>query len=540
MYVWNDVARSLQIELALPVVERLSLEAMEAFKAVPRRGLEIGGLLLGTSRAGSITIEDYVDVPSEHRSGPSYQLSSADLEKLDLVVRSHPEAVGIYRTATQSEMLTLHRDDGALFDRYFSGRPGIFLLVHPATRTAAFCLPTADGLAIAHEFPFHPADLVTASPELESAPEPVAPAARPTAAQRMSRSRVWAARAAALLLGGVIGALAWRYLQPAGPRVRAAMPARPAVTGASTRDPGHVSLDVTRDGRTLRLHWDQQAAAIRNADHALLYIVDGNHQTNLNLSANELSNGSLSYWADTPDVTFRLEVFGPGIKTDDTIRAVSGTADLQPPAAPAAPPAAVKPKPSWRSAERTREPDDADDATPNEPSVPEERPSPFTPPPKAPEAVAMPAPHPAATPAVASLPPPSRSIPRVEVSAEPVSGSRFGRMVSHVPLLRRLKKEQEQVPAQPIHEIKPSLTAADRHNLTADVPIDVRVYVTESGAVNFAELLANRPASHHRDLAEAAVFAARRWSFRPARLGNQNVSSEVLLHFVFKPAEGPQ
>jgi TonB family protein len=113
-------------------------------------------------------------------------------------------------------------------------------------------------------------------------------------------------------------------------------------------------------------------------------------------------------------------------------------------------------------------------------------------------------------------------------------------MVGRVPLLRRLRKEPEETPPEPVHEMKPSLSDAERRSLTADVPIDVRVYVTDSGSVNFAELLASRAASRHRDLADAAVLAARRWSFRPAKAGSENVPSEVVLHFLFSPADGPR
>jgi len=544
MYVWNDEARSLRIELAVAVVGRLSLDAMEAFKSVPRRGLEIGGLLLGKSHPGLIRIEDYVDVPSEHRTGPSYQLSSADLETLDNTFDSHPDAVGIYRTATQSEILTLQQDDTTLFERHFRSRLAILLLVHPATRKAAFCLRGGGGLTIVHEFPFHSAELVPGAPEPEEPPA-VAPAEpKPPKSASVSGVRVWSTRAGALVLGAVIGALAWHYLQPAKPHVRAAKPAQPSPAIVAKHDPAHVSLDVTRDGRALRLHWDQQADALRNADHALLHILDGNHETNLNLTVNELNNGSLSYWADTPDVTFRLEVFGPGVKTDDTVRAVSGTAGGQP-ASSAAPPATRAQANAWpraQSGQSDRDPDNTDDGGTASAAALEQRPSPFQPPPKptAPpplEAITTPAPHPAATSATAAPPVPSRS--SVEVSAEPVSGSRLGRLVKHVPLLRRLHKEQGQVPPEPIHETKPVVSEAESHNLTGEVPIDVRVYVTESGSVNLAEL-ANKPSAQHRELAEAAVLAARQWSFRPARVGEENVPSEVVLHFRFRPLDGAQ
>ena len=546
IYVWKDEARSLEIDLALPVVQRLGLEAMEAFKAVPRRGLEIGGLLLGVSQTAAgrrvIRIEDYADVPSEHRSGPSYQLSPADLETLGRIYADHPEAIGMYRTVTHSESLALQEDDRQLFERHFS-RGGLFLLLHPSHRTAAFCLPGPAGLSVAHEFPFQTADLAQAS-----AGEDEATAERSAAAIPVWRSspwiRVWLVRAAALGLGAILGAVSWRLIEgPPSQRqagAAAAVAKPPARTG-----PAHVALNVRREGRVLRLEWDRNAPAIRGADRAILQITDGNHQTNLNLTPVELNAGLLSYWADTPDVAFRLKVSGAGGQTDDSLRAsiepAGPTPLLQPP--PATGPQPTPPR-TAKAARRSRqsEESEADTASRAVPATP--RPSPFTPPAKpepepAPvEAISTPAPRPAAAP---PAPPTRSSEPRVEVSAEPVVESRLSRAVHHIPLLRRIKKnKQSAVPPEPISETRPTLSAAERRGLTGEVPIDVRVYVTEAGKVDYAELLDTRPASRHRDLADAAVFAARRWDFRPAHLGDENVPSEVILHFRFKPAEPPQ
>jgi hypothetical protein len=138
-----------------------------------------------------------------------------------------------------------------------------------------------------------------------------------------------------------------------------------------------------------------------------------------------------------------------------------------------------------------------------------------------------------------AAPAPSRSPdPRIEVSAEPAPPARWSRVVRHIPLVRRLKKQQQViVPPEPIDRPQPTFSVAEQRDLRTEVPIDVRVYITESGLVDFAELLDTRSATQHRDLASAAVFAARRWNFRPARLGEEEVPSEAILHFRFKPAE---
>ncbi|HJT86368.1 MAG TPA: TonB family protein [Bryobacteraceae bacterium] len=71
--------------------------------------------------------------------------------------------------------------------------------------------------------------------------------------------------------------------------------------------------------------------------------------------------------------------------------------------------------------------------------------------------------------------------------------------------------------------------------MTSSVPIDVKVYVAESGTVEYAEVLSN--SNRHPDLAGAAVYAARKWDFLPARMGDEKVPGEVILHFRFGPRE---
>jgi outer membrane biosynthesis protein TonB len=149
----------------------------------------------------------------------------------------------------------------------------------------------------------------------------------------------------------------------------------------------------------------------------------------------------------------------------------------------------------------------------------------------------------AAAPAASFTPPPSTSAaraqwPQVSVVAEPVSSSRLGNVVGKIPLLRRLRKRpQAFVPPSPVHKVEPTLNAADRRALQrSSVPVDVKVYVGETGKVQYAELL-SEGMGRHRDLASAAVYAARRWDFAPARLGEEKVPGEVILHFRFGPTE---
>src|SRR6185437_6693845 len=170
-YVWTASDRKLCIHFSLDVVSRLGLEALEAYKSVPRRGLEIGGLLLGRIETqddrATIYIDDFDPVESEHRSGPSYLLSENDLERLQTEVSSHPDSIGIYRTQTRSEELSLQTLYTQLFEQYFSGPDRVFLLIRPADSTAEVFVRQDGRLAAVHEFPFRVSDLAS---EAEAAP----------------------------------------------------------------------------------------------------------------------------------------------------------------------------------------------------------------------------------------------------------------------------------------------------------------------------------------------------------------------------------
>src|SRR5712671_4417364 len=70
---WAESSRRFAIHISPDVIGRLGTESWVAFKRVPRRGLEIGGVLIGhvDSQDDSTTfwIEGFAPVESEHRSG---------------------------------------------------------------------------------------------------------------------------------------------------------------------------------------------------------------------------------------------------------------------------------------------------------------------------------------------------------------------------------------------------------------------------------------------------------------------------------------
>jgi len=565
-YVWNAPARPLAIDMALDVVSRLGLEAMEAFKAVPRRGLEVGGLLLGRieilNGTTTIYIDDFTAVESEHRSGPSYRLSEADLERLGAELANHPDAVGIYRTQTRSQELAIQPDDTEIFERYFTREEDLFLLISPADSKAAFFLPETHQLVSVHEFPFRAADLAGEAVVEAPAPPPEEPELAPSRAAALESARLaaspsppakpsrragwrWLVAAAALVAGAATGALIYEHFPRLTPGATSSASAPPA---SSTNSAPHVALRVERDGSALRLLWDRNSPIVRDSDHATLYISDGKHQSTLDLNRDELNSGAVSYWPETQDVNFRLDVFSPHQSSEDSIH-VAGM--LQ---AAAATPAPAPQQPQRHTArDRASARKNLADASPAKPQHIETVPaqdtgasrdvlSPATKPPSPSTVAALPAaPVTSARtlethPAVVA---PAEPQPDITVTAQPVTPSRVEEVIGRIPLVRRLKKQKAAfVPPQPVHHPQPTLDAAERRSVTRSVPVSVRVYVTDTGAVDYAQLISGGT-GRFGGLGTAAVYTARHWSFVPARLGDEKVASEVILHFRFAPPPPP-
>jgi hypothetical protein len=123
---------------------------------------------------------------------------------------------------------------------------------------------------------------------------------------------------------------------------------------------------------------------------------------------------------------------------------------------------------------------------------------------------------------------PKRITRQAIVTVEPVSGSKIGRVVGHIPGLGRLRKASKGfVPARPIRQITP--TVPQDEQLDRDIPVDVHVMVDPAGNVASVDARGG-----DKELSRVAEEAARSWQFVPARRNDESVSSELILHFTFK------
>jgi len=138
VFLWDHL--HLRRELHLDVVDRMSAEVMRGFSAVPKRGAEVGGILLGSIEPGEVTIvrvEDFEAVPCSYSRGPSYLFSEEEQTAFEEALARWPgdplaaaTPVGYFRSHTR-EGMSLAAEDLNLLSHYFRDPAQIALLVKP-------------------------------------------------------------------------------------------------------------------------------------------------------------------------------------------------------------------------------------------------------------------------------------------------------------------------------------------------------------------------------------------------------------------------
>ena len=139
-YVWEPAGEDYAVHLYSEIIDRLNYEVIRGFGALPKRGAEVGGVLMGSAERGTkliVKVEDFQSIPCEHLSGPSYVLSEKDLQELDRVLERSAKAeagelrvVGFYRSTTR-DAIQLMEQDLALLDARFPDDGEICLLIKP-------------------------------------------------------------------------------------------------------------------------------------------------------------------------------------------------------------------------------------------------------------------------------------------------------------------------------------------------------------------------------------------------------------------------
>jgi hypothetical protein len=324
------------VHLDLAIVDNLLPEVMRGFAAVPKRGAEVGGVLIGSFESGVIHVQHFELVACMYARGPSYLLASEDRSAFEQACRrwsaenneaSGKKVVGYFRSHTR-EGLELSAEDIELLDRYFPDPHQVALLIRPfsAKPAQAAFFVREDG-AFPRESPRtflfsrlelgtqtvlapvlsrdregavdagHATSLTALSHQtlsVEMLPPPARSVEKPARGRRLKW--MWIPLSLALLLVGVMGGY------QASQTMASWTTARPAARFS-------LALHVVPIGDNLAVRWDPDAPAVRNARSGLLEIEDAGYSKPVDLDSAHLQSGSVLYRNTSATVRFRLIVY---------------------------------------------------------------------------------------------------------------------------------------------------------------------------------------------------------------------------------------
>jgi hypothetical protein len=463
---------------------------LDGFHALPKRGAEVGGILVGhvnSKHPLAVRVDAIEPLPCEYRFGPSFVLSENDRARMeDILARLNSKGhavVGYYRSCT-GRALGLDAADAELLRAYFPKPDQVFLTLQPLPSRE--CLAWVSGWRNGQlstdpaqaSVPFDvapalqsfeeqsepdPEPTLQLEPEPQSEPEPQPaptlylepPASKPAVREprpldRAGEPRLWPWVFALIFL--VVAGAFFYQLSMSAPR----QPRAP------------LSLDVKRTSDGIQVNWNRSVVARENPQRGVLSITEGGKEENIHMDAAEIARGTYFHKASAEDVLIRLTVdAGDDAPLTESFRLVADkTLSAQ------APPPAPEPAP-----------------------VKEPEPVPI----KEPERAAPKEPE----------PPPVRPAPSLEPA-------------------------QPAVPPTPVHRIQPVVPEGIRNRISTQIVLPVIVEINAAGRVTRA-VTSKGSDGLTRYLGERATEAARGWRFRPARSkAGEPVPSTTTLYFSFK------
>jgi hypothetical protein len=354
---------AIAVHLDFAVIDDLLPEVMRAFAAVPKRGAEVGGLLLGVvepsaepDRPTLVRVNSFELVPCAYARGPSYLLTGEESaafeqarERRQAEASLNSSVVGYFRSHTRPG-LSLSPEDLDLLNRHFPNSFDIALLIRPFAaqpvqagfffrEQGAFQEQTPlvfpfSGLETATETKSAPPVRAGTGAEPEAAPAPSPPPKRkryqggprrliplpdeeelapspaaeekPLEPQTQLEKTGPEPRSRSLVwLWAAIALLFLLVGAVAGFEVWQILRGRiPIAAGEFS-----LALHVVPQGDSLAVRWDPGAPAIRNAQSGVLQIEDGGYSKAADLDSAHLRNGGLLYRSSSPSVRFRLTVY---------------------------------------------------------------------------------------------------------------------------------------------------------------------------------------------------------------------------------------
>jgi hypothetical protein len=506
--------------LSPEVAEILRAEAFAGLKSLPRRGAEIGGFLTVQADSGNEVGVDGIElVPTEHLYGPLYRLSPSDLDlfraRVDLACASGKrKPVGYFRSCTRDQFRVDAEDLKAIHEALPGAK--VIFLVKPFQSSDAIVrvYSSDDGESSAYlsEFPLR-MNYSAAPDPIAAAPAAPAPASAeyhssyhsplhsssaldqtlpPSRAmpQRWDR-RAWLPYA---ILAAAAVFFTWAYLQGRAVPLRASL-----------------GMRVETQAHGLRVTWDRQLPVLQSAVAATMRIDDQGvpHQgepREIKLDHSQIATGSLVYVTDANDVTFRMQVEGPGgRRLSESVRVISGPVSS-----------------GGASSEGTRSEDTSKENRAQRvetPRAPEVRAEAALPPSRL-------APPPLALPEGKSKPKVAQRVGDGQEETDPI-----------LPTVMRAWPSSPRGtgpywPAQPIRRITPDFQSSLVQETSV---VEVEVKIDDKGRVSEARQIGKDPKMDSQ-LPKRALEASRHWIFKPATSQGRNVASAYRIVYRISPS----
>ncbi len=335
---WEYSPDGRQVLFAESIVFRLRHLAIEGFKSLPRRGLEVGGILIGSEQGCDLQIDDFQEAPCAHQYGPSYAMNGSDRENLtELLAQPHRETgrvIGFFQSFTGREPL-IEQADEILFGEQFPCGDFLFLRLQPLS--AWKCLASSrfsrDGVlqpgiegsiflfepgipAFKHpvgadESPAAEGPSPTTSEEASDL-RPAPPSDKPTPGPIVLPSREPVAPRAAVsgnrtLPAPVLAGLA-ALVGAAGMYV---VKSRPATAPPVQSQWAELHLDARPSAEKLLVTWDSAAGSLQDVG-GILKIADAGTDRDIPLGRSQIAAGRYEYAPARSDVAIRLTVTEKG------------------------------------------------------------------------------------------------------------------------------------------------------------------------------------------------------------------------------------
>ena len=119
--------------------------------ALPRVGMGVGGLLLGTWHEDVLRLDGSIEIPCSHAGGPSFNLTEDEKEALGALIAGAGEGViGWYCSKTRGDA-ALGNAEMAIYREFFSKPGQIALMLRPSAAEptrAAFFFRDGEGNAV--------------------------------------------------------------------------------------------------------------------------------------------------------------------------------------------------------------------------------------------------------------------------------------------------------------------------------------------------------------------------------------------------------